>query len=221
MKERPILFSASMVCAILKGSKTQTRRVVKPQPDGDAIITVGEIGTSRGAAYVRYPNEGGICSRFPCPYGQPGDRLWVREACQGWTFEISGENVVRYPADSSFSQIENLINGADRWIDLYNYRRKRGAIVPSIHMPRWASRILLEITNMRVERLQDISCADAKAEGIERSRDGMMWRDYISASHAQINPIDSYRTLWESINGPGSWDANPWVWVIEFKSVKP
>ena len=78
-KERPILFSAPMVLALLAGNKTQTRRIVKPQPDNDAIITVGEIGTSRGAAYIRYPMEGGITTRLPCPYGQPGDRLWVRE----------------------------------------------------------------------------------------------------------------------------------------------
>lgn len=211
MKERPILFSAQMVRALLAGTKTQTRRIVKPQPDDDAIITVGEIGTSRGAAYVRYPNEGGICSRLPCPYGQPGDRLWVREACQGWTFDISGENVVRYPADGSFSQIETSINGADRWIELYNYRRKRGAIVSSIHMPRWASRILLEIAGVRVERLQDISIGDCCAEGAPIAD---------NEPHQTHAVHTWYQELWESINGHGSWDANPFVWVIEFKVVK-
>lgn len=217
-KERPILMNDAMVRAVLDGRKTQTRRVVTGHPghdwinDGFGRITSKHPKQGRFGLFIRrgigtdFPE----CDLLPCPHGQPGDRLWVREACQGWTFEISGENVVRYPADRSFSQIENSINGADRWIDLYNYRRKRGAVVPSIHMPRWASRILLEITGVRVERLKDISEANAKAEGAA-------W--VACGSPQEGSHKAGFAALWESINGAGSWDVNPWVWVIEFKVV--
>lgn len=252
MKERPILFSAPMVRALLDGSKTQTRRVVKPQPGEDAIITVGEIGTSRGAAYVRYPNEGGICCRFPCPYGQPGDHLWVRESWRigAWS-EDDGEIAVDYMADNhsrrEWLQVPEQDDFEKYWLqccddcdksgiktgedDKYHWEPGQSPcrIRPSIFMPRWASRITLEITGVRVERLQDISEADALAEGVESWRAG--WDEktavemFLQGTRARIETHEGgiakrlYMLLWESINGPGSWDANPWVWVIEFKRV--
>lgn len=192
-----------MVLALLAGTKAQTRRIVKPQPDQDAIITVGEIGTSRGAAYIRYPREGGITTRLPCPYGQPGDRLWVRET------HLPKASGTIYRAD--FSEFEAAGLGG-----MY------GGWKPSIFCKREHSRITLEITAVRVERLQDISGADAMAEGIISGFFGGECEPGFS-----VDGLDSYddsavlmyKELWESINGEGSWDANPWVWIIEFKPV--
>lgn len=233
-KERPILMSGAMVRALLDGRKTQTRRIVKNVVDS-CINDVDGLPSRLDIA----PKNWDIC-----PHGQPGNRLWVRETWRigAWN-EDGGEIAVDYLADNhsrrEWLQVPEADDFEKYWLqscdecnwagvktdEAGKYHWEPGQSPcrtrPSIFMPRWASRILLEIVSVRVERLQDISCADAKAEGIERSRDGMMWCDYISASHAQINPIDSYRTLWESINGPGSWDANPWVWVIEFKRVLP
>lgn len=223
MRDHPILFSGSMIRAILAGTKTQTRRVMKPQPDSDAIITVGEIGTSRGAAYIRYPMEGGHTLRVPCPYGEPESSLWVRETCRADEL-ASGLDGVRYLADDAFREIENTEDASDKWMDLRWYGNRASPVapvktVPAIHMPRWASRITLEITGIRVERLQVISEADAKSEGC-----GQVGVDtgMVSVSSAPIeigSYIAAYCDLWESINGPGSWDANPWVWVVEFRRV--
>lgn len=175
MKERPILFSAPMVRAILEGRKTMTRRVVKPQPPA----------TRRGRPWCSI--EDLIAS---CPYGIPGDRLWVRE-----TFRTVGGGHPIYRAD------DNRIGV--RW-------------KPAIHMRRVYSRILLEITDVRVERLQDITEDGAKLEGAKPSfLDG---NDIVS-----VVPFyrDGFMHLWNDINGPGSWDANPWVWCVSFKRLKP
>lgn len=206
MKERPILFSAPMVRAILDGSKTQTRRVVKPQPIYDGKFAGGwkVVGKNGHEAATCGP----LVSEL-CPYGQPGDRLWVRET---WAAPHSEDG--RPPRAIQCDQLRIH----------YLASEGRGGLVwrPSIHMPRWASRITLEITGVRVERLQEISEADAIAEGIERSYD--QWRDYRTDQAVNYpsaaTPIDSYRTLWEEINGQGSWDANPWVWVVEFKRLE-
>lgn len=218
MKERPILFSASMVRAILNGTKTQTRRVVKPQPkkgwDFECPPVFGRITSShpkngRFGAFIRR----GIGTDFPeidlipCPYGQPGDRLWVRET---WAYHVNAIGSVTdedgpwvYAADGGFALQYRL---CDRWR-------------PSIHMPRVASRITLEVTGVRVERLQDISRADALAEGIVIQPDGGfgLWD---GEHYHYTDPRESYWSLWESINGPDSWDANPWVWVVEFKHLE-
>ena len=209
MKERPILFSGPMVRALLDGSKTQTRRVVKPQPTHFNPVGVPRLAKPVGPNAV-----------ITCPYGQPGDRLWVRESwapdppCDGtWGYttwagcregQIAGvPDRFRHPRFCNYAA--NWLHGPIRW-------------TPSIHMPRWASRITLEITGVRVERLQDISEADAKAEGIEKTPSGF-WSLYGQADvDGTYSPRSSYRALWESINGPGSWDANPWVWVVEFKT---
>lgn len=199
-----------MVRAILDGRKTQTRRVVKLnawKDEGDCdytgqCIKVGEY----------------IDLRL-CPYGQPGDRMWVRETwavpteCDSFSSGMLNRNVpMWYAADGEKRFITNAGNGP-------------GKARPSIHMPRWASRITLEITGVRVERLQAITWRNAIAEGIEPGTMGSAgWKDYEAkdSEGAWSDPIDSYRTLWASINGrdnPGSWAANPWVWVVEFRRV--
>lgn len=198
MAERPILFSGAMVRAILAGTKTQTRRVVKPQPyvdaQGNACWNGSNFGQDGRGPLLRSlasPVPSSRTKRVHCPYGAPGDRLWGRETWCPLTLGFA------YAADP-------IWNGAPagRWR-------------PSIHMPRAASRITLEITGVRVERLQDISEADAMAEGCSLECMTPTGDDSGSAIHGP----GGYIALWESINGPGSWDANPWVWVVEFKRV--
>ena len=222
MKERPILFSAPMVRAILEGRKTQTRRAVRPQPYSPADIE-GRWGWAapklkRGDALESMLKADLLAAmRDYCPHGQLGDQLWVRES-----LKADGDFMV-YAADSA------RIDCGD--IDWPAMIEKRKA-VPSIHMPRWASRIQLEITGVRVERLQDISEADAKAEGAQFADFGKdKWGNQNPGWRADRTPTRheeslgtarfAYASLWESINGSGSWDANPLVWVLEFKRVKP
>jgi hypothetical protein len=193
MKERPIIFRAEMVRAILAGRKTQTRRIVKPRH----MATVGA---------EQFP----ILAMYPC--GSPGDRLWVRETCRAEAIDDEGLCGVRYVADGRFMPIANTREASDRWVQLYWYRGMEGATVPPIHMPRWASRITLEITDVRVERLQDISEADAKAEGVSMPDGTPTPPDFWSYQQ-------EFRHLWEQINGPGSWDANPFVWVVTFRRI--
>lgn len=224
MKEKPILFSSPMVKAILDGRKTVTRRVVKPQPHGrwnhlhGLTFCTGEHERAQGCS-------GDIT--LTCHYGQPGDRLWVRETCRaheltdaeaendtygvierlGLETPPYGLDGVVYTADNAFREIRNTIAAGEAWAVLHGYGKKRGATVPAIHMPRWASRITLEITGVRVERLLDISPLDAMAEGI---------------THSTLNdPRIEFQRFWQSINGPESWQSNPWVWVVEFKRVTP
>lgn len=205
MKERPILFNGPMVRAILDGRKTQTRRVVKPQPDTirhGKPFTVGGLPTSP----------------IVCPHGQPGDRLWVRETFGAGARPCPIEGCVEgleYRADEAcIDEIEDLplyqpeipddVECLDRWM---------GKWTPSIHMPRWASRITLEITDVRVERLQDISEEDAVAEGSRPYQGG--WSNGLMGPFS--HPILAFADLIDSLNGPGTWDANPWVWVMEFR----
>ncbi|MDR6728950.1 hypothetical protein [Delftia lacustris] len=206
MKERPILFSAPMVRALLAGTKTQTRRVVKPQPDSThSGYPYWNIGGYR-ASWCRSAEDGGpLVPTNPllCPYGQPGDRLWVRE-----TF-------------GHFERNENFKPGCDVFyradgdcLELEPWR-------PSIHIPRWASRILLEITSVRIERLQDISHEDARAEGLEcmAGAPECGYRNYLDKTSQDwtLSPRESFQSLWESINGPASWSANPWVWPLDLR----
>ena len=190
MKERPILFSAPMVQAILEGRKTQTRRVAK----GTRAEGVSRCHWS-GTGWAHLAAHGGCtCQPVACPYGKPGDRLWVREA---WA--------VQHEYDA-FAPSE--IGSSARWHyaateDLGGLRKR-----PSIFLPRRGSRITLEITDVRVERLQQISDADALAEGC--STVDMRSGDSLASVYAR---------LWQSIHGPDSWNANPWVWVMEFRRV--
>ena len=206
MKERGLIFNGEMVRAILDGRKTQTRRIMKNQPAGDFPQTPALIRNVVGAGFQWYGHygESGI---FNCPFGAVGDRIWVRET---WAEAGAGAPELKlyradYP-DHVPSHYENVPPASDiRW-------------TPSIHMPRNASRILLEITGVRVERLNSISQEDAQAEGMELTG----WRPTYSDpdSGGEVwTPYDNFAQLWESIYGEESWKANPWVWVIEFKVV--
>ena len=181
MKEHPIIFSSEMVRVILDGRKTMTRRIVKKHPLIEAGFTID---------FINDPGNAGLC-----PYGQPGDRLWVRENIH----RGKEGNLAFYAADKGLV----TKNGeCVPWI--FNEPH-----VSSIHMPRWASRITLEITDIRIERLQDISEDDAEAEGAH---------GYTNAA----SPIDFFICLWNSLNTKRnfSWDMNPWVWVISFKRIE-
>ena len=214
MKEKPILFSAPMVRAILDGRKTVTRRVVKPQPAGE--IRRGEpdfnhwIDTKYWERQNQKENRGIGTRGFACPYGQPGDRLWVRETFSGpWCMEA--QDGISAAPPSKWGESSRIWYWADGEPAYGDWTRPR----PSIHMPRWASRITLEVTGVRVETLQDIDLADALAEGI--SDTGALILD--SAGNEQGGPIAEYAVLWEQINGTGSWDANPFVWVVTFRRI--
>ncbi|EJA2551636.1 hypothetical protein OHN11_09760 [Serratia marcescens] len=217
MKERPVIFNGEMVRAIIDGRKTQTRRAIS-----DRHLHLIDVASQVGECY---PLESGIDHansqsyyREHCPFGQVGDRLWVRE-----TFAVLG-NEDGCPIDWD----GNLIKGNEKhaariykascWQEPGNYglwsipnrdTQYEGAWRPSIHMPRWASRITLEITAVRVERLNDISDGDAIREGCSAA--DMKSGDCVA---------DVFARLWASIYGEESWRANPWVWVIEFRRVE-
>lgn len=224
MKERPLLFSAPMVRAVLDGSKTQTRRVTKTEITmGRDSILAPHRGRKHAAAYLLPEHAADAVGC--CPYGQPGDRLWVREAHS--IYPTHGQHRADGERWGPWGGLPTTVSEDGKQIAYYREGFDRcdpGRWRPSIHMPRWASRITLEITGVRVERLQDISEADAVAEGVERTVTGDGWRRYCADPEleaAGLTPCAtaaaSYRSLWEQINGPGSWDANPWVWAIEFR----
>lgn len=223
MKERPILFSGPMVRAMLEGRKTQTRRVVKC-----SHLDYGGAGGKDSTewndpAFWGYECENGEWvmleatekgdHQLPCPYGVPGDRIWVRESF-ATVNPRAGCELNRRP---EFDGVRYMAT----WDKAHH-----GGWKPSIHMPRWASRITLEVTGVRVERLQEISEEDAIAEGIERSEFGG-WKhyphegDYCACGDWKM-PQNSFMSLWQSLDnyGPDSWAANPWVWVIEFKRLE-
>ncbi len=217
MKERPILFSATMIRALLDGTKTQTRRVVKWRglEPGLNLQFSGLSVERHGSNYVlTSPTRDSHAYRSipqPCPYGQPGDRLWVRE-----TFaEHPRFADVAYRADGEEFEDSDGFLWEPKWR-------------PSIHMPRKLSRIVLEVTEVTVQRLEDITDDDAVDEGIrplplQESAVLPWWTADVSAGpklHART-PVAAYGKLWESINGEGSWYTNPWVWCISFRRVTP
>ena len=195
MKERGMIFNGEMVRAILDGRKTQTRRIIKDCTVGkDPISKFIQIGKKFIGCY---PEDVPELIRECCPYGVPGDRIWVRETWADAGASAPDLKLYRanYPAHVP-SHYENVPPASDiRW-------------TPSIHMPRWASRITLEITRVRVERLNDISECDAKAEGAPTECCVIGDKHFLG-----------FRSLWKSIYGDESWRSNPWVWVIEFKVV--
>lgn len=225
-----------MVRAILEGRKTQTRRIVKPNTwDPSSDLYSGEMKLYDAPypiglkAYFRSVDTG-VWHGFKCPYGRPGDQLWVREKFK--TVCDDECNCIEY-ADGTIihPQVPDHNTGFRfSWdCDNDNVRWR-----PSIHMPRWASRINLQITGIRVERVQYITEEDAIAEGISRTtKDGILFKYGIPDTDGlpgndnfgwpwqkwNTSPIGAYKKLWEQINGPGSWDKNPWVWVIEFKVI--
>lgn len=211
-KERPILFRAPMVSAILSGQKTVTRRAVKAtkaHADGFMMLDHGNGWWPYNAFGDFTSDHEGMEYPIACPYGKVGDRLWVREAWQADAQvnevaprELSHGEPIRYPADGASRQTgcSMVTPGKTR---------------PSIHMPRWVSRLLLEITAVRVERLQDISKEQALAEGV------MNCEQDIDPDGNGYEPLELFGGLWTMINGDGSWQSNPWVWVVEFKRVTP
>ena len=202
MRERPILFSGPMVRAILESRKTMTRRVAKLKPWHR--IEEKEDGSHWPWMEIDGADMG---HWLPCPYGAPGDRLWVRETfgdCTPGADVLVGTRWDKpwYRADADEYGLLRHDGEGPVYADDVKWR-------PSIHMPRRASRITLEVTAVRIERLNDISEADVQAEGCTGSPFG-------TSADRVLFP-----TLWESINGPGSWDVNPWVWVVVFKRVTP
>ncbi len=223
MKERGMIFNAEMVRAILDGRKTQTRRIMKVQPENSELglsrIIDSSVAKEVGMYFWSLSDACGMKRRskpFPCPFGEVGDRIWVRETFatlepgsyepvkpqQGYCQEL------RYAATDRLAKSDSDIRGY-KWI-------------PSLHMPRWASRIALEITGVRVERLSDISEDDATAEGVPPA--GRLLPDYpgtfLTPNGDFATAKVAFHRLWESIYGEESWQANPWVWVIEFKRVE-
>jgi hypothetical protein len=221
-KERPILFSASMVRAILEGRKSQTRRVAKRIPWIGAVNpNFSQARAFSNAGEFRIAGSEEMTTGFRCPYGQPGDRLWLRER---HAFETKGACALggtHYESPWFWADADEYgLLGHDGQGPIYTEELRWR---PSIHMPRSASRILLEVTDVRVERLQAISEDDAIAEGVpshatavERQESyGPMKGPWFERPQA-----GAYACLWESINGPGSWDANPWVWAITFRRIE-
>ncbi len=238
-RERPILFNDQMVRAILEGRKTVTRRVMKPQPmpskSGGHHWPCKVHQSMLHVERELQNGEGCWCglAEAACPYGQPGDRLWVRET---WTdVNMCGAPALAYRADEDIRDLmeepgflddRGAFNYDDPRVKPYPFacwyaELDQARWRPSIHMPRWASRILLEITAVRVERLQDISEEQALAEGVRGEP-----CDHARQACADIGcwgdtAKGAFGFLWESLKGEGSWAANPWVWVVEFKRVTP
>jgi hypothetical protein len=233
-RERPILFQGAMVRALLAGTKTQTRRAIKPQPPAECGIHY-MLGNQSwlppekrtplwhtweawgGPLYDNRPPKH-LCGSHDvrCPYGSPGDRLWVREAFMHEPADYCWEASVSIP-----SRPASTVYRAD-----FPDSKPGEGWKPSIHLPRKLSRIDLEITEVRVQRLQEISEEDAIAEGIEQMPCAVLgtrlWRNYTPGNgwtQSLAIAQNSYRSLWELINGAGSWDANPWVWAVSFRVV--
>lgn len=231
MTDRPILFSGPMVRALLDGRKTQTRRILKPKKNG-CLISSGFTDD-----YILDPgNREWLESYYRW---RIGDRLWVKESHRVAAWDEDGAVWMTYDADGARSRAlepsdEDFIERLCSKLDKAGVPTKENGFygdIPdnllrrvSIHMPRWASRLTLTVTDVRVERLQAISAEDAKAEGIEwieQFGNGPTYRDYqLSERHVcewYSDPIKSYRSLWDTINGAGAWDANPWVVAVSFR----
>lgn len=219
MKERPILFSAPMVRALLDGTKTQTRRLIKPQPE------INEAWLRKGGCWDESRTEaqhldGAWQAGFvdvECKHGQIGDRLWVKEA-----ITFAGSEPVNHYNGEERDFATFLADGSLTKLSGWCWKRD---YLPGMFMPRGLSRITLEITDVHVQRLQDISEKDAQAEGVERVR---IWEDGDRRAHDECGyhpPLSShvgaFAHLWDGINGVGAWDANPWVWALTFKRVQP
>jgi len=214
VKERPILMSGPMVRAILEGRKTQTRRVAK-HPLAVAAKRIHSYHGQTEFDCVLPDETGGI---IHCPYGVPGDRLWVRETFQPLYAEGYNDQTTNWETGEGYAP-NYAADGS-----LVDYVDADGNVIdkctPSIHMPRWASRITMEIEAVRVERLIEISEDDAMAEGVVY-RDSCWFATDDPKALPWMTASGAYRELWESINGSGSWDADPWVWVIQFRRFTP
>ena len=222
MIERPILFSAPMVRALLAGAKTQTRRIAKPvkHPDLGNVYDPGALVLEREPQHV---------IERASPYGQPGDRLWVRES---FRFPESldhlspaaiGEKALSAGYRTAWCPTQFEADGTRRtdqdWSDFVTppMPNEPGRLRASIHMPRWASRITLEITGIRVERLRDISELDAISEGAPGYEEGFDAPP--PDDECEWSYVASFMRLWDQTNGAGSWEANPWVWCVSFRRI--
>lgn len=233
MRERPIPFSAPMVRAVLDGSKTQTRRIVTPQFGPQAEPAEMSLVTAEGWQATGHSGlwwddtVGSADEAIKSPYGIPGDRLWVREAWRSTSDldQFSGSQIAELCVDAGYRKpwapLQYEVDGTRRDWKHTSTPPHEGLPMPGRYrhgrfMPRWASRILLEVTGVRVERLQDISEDDAKAEGVS-----IYERHSIGYCIGADRPpsIRAYGELWEQLNGAGSWNANLWVWVIEFRRI--
>ena len=232
MSERPILFNSEMILAILDGRKTQTRRLLKKQP---LDILPMHVPNQWVTLDTRDPNHGSV---IKCRFGTPGDRLWVRETWRPWSWHEGEPIQVQFKADRKHAPADNTstlsMERYDKipeweesiWLQIEEELKEKGVEPdgngwyhfdgdpplkwrPSLFMPRWASRILLKITKVRIERLQEISMQEAVAEGVPVLK-------------GCPEPRISFHDLWDELYAKGgySWDSNPWVWVIEFEIVK-
>ena len=192
MTERPMIFTGHSVRQILADLKTQTRRAVKRTKH------FAERNVEPSDAYDA------LVADVPCPYGKPGDRLWVKETWRPVERETDSVDGILYRADDAFIPIENSFEAAERWVDAYDNGKYGTAWRSPLYMKRWMSRVVLEIASVRVERVQEISEDDARAEGCP--------------AHAH------FATLWDSINGKRegcAWEDDPWCWCLEFRRVAP
>ncbi|QVP48659.1 hypothetical protein AIT66_14920 [Salmonella enterica subsp. salamae] len=201
-----MIFNSEMVRAILDGRKTQTRRVLATYQDAVKFCPEWDVNGKQIFIVLGEKDHTGmnpVITAIPCPFGQQGDRIWVRE-----TFRVHSRAtdvatlVYRASVRNSWTEQTHRVPVA-----VCNKPATPEKWTPSIHMPRWASRILLEIIDVRVERLNSITESDAEAEGVTDTGFGDLL-------------VDGFRYLWKSIYGDDSWQANPWVWVIEFKRVE-
>ncbi|MCY1047579.1 hypothetical protein OV208_40140 [Corallococcus sp. bb12-1] len=234
VRERPILFSADMVRALLDGRKTVTRRLLKPQPAPNAPHDGGTVWEFRpdNGLHVPCGTVGHLTVAekmgLRCPYGQPGERLWVKEAWRPCVAHSHGMDA----CDCGDVSITYRADGAERFFadrDVPNEwtmprAAERGNVTP-LFMPRWASRLTLEVGSVRVERLHDITEEDAQAEGVERHPESCGWLNYepsppFESVSYHLTARESFASLWRSLNGPESWDANPWCWRVEFRRVE-
>lgn len=234
VRERPILMRGEMVRAILDGRKTQTRRPVKPQPANITPDLAEVLPEAWDSGFID----------VKCPYGKPGDRLWVREtfaevhpiAVTPGRFTKRLHAGISGPPEVDYLTIYRADGErpAVYYVPEYPFRSlvptseslgpRETTWTPSIHMPRLACRLVLEITDVRVERLQDISEEDAKAEGVRGFVEDGCWvyEDYcLGAGTWNMSAKGSFASLWQSIHGGESWDANPWLWVIAFNRLTP
>jgi hypothetical protein len=241
-KERGIIFSGALIPRLLDDSKTMTRRVVKPQPDpGWAFTSIGQVCTASGKWVFPTVATSVNQTSWLCPYGVPGDRLWVRET---WRPVVWGADhcYIEYRTGGHAREGDGraclVPPTATAAYEAYADRQMRAAIAagdgkpeycpepwrPSIHMPRWASRITLELTDVRVERLQEISWRDVVAEGVDGALDAHGRRVAKAVAQTEndrggASLYEMFRVLWNGLNAKRGfgWDTNPWVWVLEFK----